>query len=124
MSMYNPYAYRSYSINEERKEMQYQSIAFRGLIHRKRALFSIFVMFSIVMSFFLFRVTASPSNMDELVEGEYIIAVHSGDTLWDIAKRHVEHKGDTSYGVFLIKSRNQLSSSLIEPGQQLIIPIP
>lgn len=125
MSTYNPYAFRSYSINKESKAVHHISRSPRSkAIHRRRAALSILVMLSIVTSLFLFKVTASPSSTDELIEGEYVIAVHSGDTLWDIANRHLEQTADTSYAVFLIKDRNQLSSNLITPGQQLIIPIP
>ena len=48
--------------------------------------------------------------------------VQSGDTLWEIAEA-VTTPGDDIRGTVLeIKQLNQLSSSLIRPGQVLVVP--
>src|SRR5690606_2045202 len=76
----------------------------------------------IVMSLFMFSATASTTNGDSLMDGETIVAVGAGDTLWDIAKHHYSNTSDISYIVYLIKYDNQLESATITPGQQLILP--
>ncbi len=50
--------------------------------------------------------------------------VQSGDTLWDIALDHTPAGGDVRNVVVDIKSANHLSSSVIVPGQVLLVPTP
>ena len=46
--------------------------------------------------------------------------VKAGDTLWSIAER--TYPGDPREGVWELRSRNELASSLIVPGQVLVLP--
>lgn len=48
--------------------------------------------------------------------------VHRGDTLWEIAAEHTPEGDDVRATVDAIKRHNDLSGSLITPGQQLEIP--
>jgi len=48
--------------------------------------------------------------------------VTPGDTLWDIAARHVEAGEDVRVLIHAIRDRSGLDSSLIRPGQVLQIP--
>ena len=48
--------------------------------------------------------------------------VQSGDTLWEIAERATPEGDDIRRTVLEIKHLNDLSSSLIVPGQVLVIP--
>jgi len=50
--------------------------------------------------------------------------VESGDTLWDIAADFTPDGGDVRNVVVDIKAANQLESSVIVPGQVLLIPTP
>ena len=46
--------------------------------------------------------------------------VAAGDTLWSIASAHFA--GDPREGVWILRERNDLESSTIRPGQQLVLP--
>jgi nucleoid-associated protein YgaU len=48
--------------------------------------------------------------------------VRSGDTLWDIATAHTEPGDDVRDTLLDIKRANGLSTSMITPGQVLVIP--
>ena len=52
-----------------------------------------------------------------------IVVVKKGDTLWDIVGKGINEKYDIRNEVYLIKKLNNLQTSNIYPGQQLIIPI-
>jgi len=61
------------------------------------------------------RVEIRKSTAEELNEGVYL--VHSGDNLWNIAKK---------YGISpesIVKANNLLDPNVLYPGQQLIIPL-
>lgn len=62
------------------------------------------------------KVPATASNEEQ------VVTVHSGDTLWAIAKRFSDSKHDIRYIIYRIKDRNELNTSEINPGQTLIIP--
>lgn len=51
---------------------------------------------------------------------EYV--VREGDTLWDIARR-ISPEGHHGKTVWTIRELNGLESSLIRPGQKILIPI-
>jgi len=51
---------------------------------------------------------------------EYV--VREGDTLWDIARR-ISPEGHHGKIVWTIRELNGLESSLIRPGQKILIPI-
>jgi LysM repeat protein len=42
------------------------------------------------------------------------------DTLWSIAARH--YAGDPREGVWKLQRRNQLTSTMLVPGQRLVLP--
>ncbi|QKS45535.1 LysM peptidoglycan-binding domain-containing protein [Paenibacillus cellulosilyticus] len=56
----------------------------------------------------------------EPTEGESVVNVAPGDTLWSIAS--ATGNGDIRERVFEIKLRNNLDSDELKAGQQLIIP--
>jgi LysM repeat protein len=59
-------------------------------------------------------------NLDEATYDQY--TVNAGDTLWHIARRISPDHVDVRDTVHLIKRANHLDSSLIQPGQELIVP--
>lgn|GEM_PF-784858 len=127
MSTYNPYAYRSYiSSSKHNNESIIDKPVVRNSIvkvsTRGKAILTLILVTLIVMSLFLFNVTASTTPGEFALEDESIVAVGAGDTLWDIAQHHYSNASDIAYIVFLIKERNQLEDSIITPGQQLILP--
>jgi LysM repeat protein len=73
-------------------------------------------------SFLLIGTYASSNTPEAATAEEQSIRVQSGDTLWKIAKQFSDGSQDIRYIVFLIKDRNNLQSTVIKPGQKLIIP--
>jgi LysM repeat protein len=51
-------------------------------------------------------------------EQSYVVQPY--DTLWSIAASH--YAGDPRGGVYRIERRNRLASSLIRPGERLVLP--
>ncbi|EFM12078.1 Peptidoglycan-binding lysin domain protein [Paenibacillus curdlanolyticus YK9] len=56
------------------------------------------------------------------MEGESVVYVAPGDTLWQIASAATGHDGDIREMVYEIKVRNGLDSEQLQSGQMLIIP--
>ncbi len=82
-----------------------------------------FMFFVLVFtSFLVMGSNASSMHVAEASEGEQVVVVSSGDTLWSIASRLEGRKSSIGFMVFRIKDRNQLQSETITPGQKLIIP--
>ena len=67
--------------------------------------------------------SASADRTAPAAAGEVVLSVDSGDTLWEIAKRHMNPSLDTRAAVQSIMERNGLDSSSLRSGQQLIIPL-
>jgi LysM repeat protein len=51
---------------------------------------------------------------------EQTYVVRSGDTLWSIAASH--YGGDPREGVWRLQDRNHLVSTLLTPGERLVLP--
>lgn len=51
------------------------------------------------------------------------VIVYPGDTLWSIAASHNESKSDIRKIIHKIRKANNLSSAVIMPGQELVIPL-
>jgi hypothetical protein len=51
---------------------------------------------------------------------ERVYVVRPADTLWTIAER--EYAGDPREAVWRVSERNGLASSLLRPGQRLVLP--
>ena len=80
--------------------------------------FGIFIGMLIILLAGLLLTTISFGYSDKSYEK---IIVHTGDTLWDIAKRYSEGK-DIWKTIYCIKKANNLTTSDISVGQELIIP--
>lgn len=77
---------------------------------------------------FLFSILMMLSIFTHKVEGHEkpntkIVVVSKGDTLWDIASKYINIKFDIRDEIYHIKKINDLQTSNIYPGQELIIPI-
>lgn len=66
-------------------------------------------------------VGAAGAVFDTGEDEHVIVIVQEGDTLWEIARKHNPGMDIRKY-IYLIEKRNNLSSPLIHPGQQLVLP--
>jgi len=125
MSTYNPYAYNRYErvLNSSNKPDSKKQAVRKVQPRFYQMIFTAVAIALIVTSLFLIRTTASTPVSDVPIDGEKLVTVSAGDSLWSIAGRHYDSINDKGYAVFLIKERNQLSSNTIKPGDQLIIPV-
>lgn len=94
----------------------------------RRSRFRLLTILSSVLFFFLFlsvtlvKIDARGTEPSPAKPGEVTVIVTAGDTLWSIA-RDSGLDGSIQEAVFKIKARNGLTDSVIEPGQQLIVPV-
>lgn len=76
-----------------------------------------FVSILIISFIFTYKVKGyENSNMKTVI-------VSRGDTLWDIAREHTNKEYDIRNEIYSIKEINNLETSNIYPGQELIVPI-
>ena len=122
MMMVNMSSYKSiYNDTEANKVVaKKRTLAAKGL-HRKVILSTLLLMI-LFTCFKLIGTNATTISSAEPQAGEQVITVQSGDTLWTIAKQHIDEAEDVRYMVYKIQSRNVMQSSHIVPGQKLIIP--
>lgn len=84
---------------------------------------------AVAAAFALLLITAAgafASNGDVATDAPAVVVEHvvvSGDTLWGIAERHAEPGDDVRRIVFDIKQANDITTSVIVPGQVLIVPV-
>jgi hypothetical protein len=74
----------------------------------------IFVALAVIVLWALFAGETGASGPERRYQ------VRPGDTLWSIAER--TFPGDPREGVWELRERNKLDSSLIVPGQTLVLP--
>ncbi|WP_128896785.1 LysM peptidoglycan-binding domain-containing protein [Longirhabdus pacifica] len=58
-----------------------------------------------------------------VMEDQVTVIVKKGDTLWDIAVRNKPYAMDTRNYVYLLKEQNDLSNSVLQVGQVLMLPV-
>jgi LysM repeat protein len=79
--------------------------------------------FSVIIITFLLTALFSLIGFGEN-EGEYIKhQVETGESLWSIAVYYYDENIDIRKAVYNIKKTNNLESSIINPGEELIIPL-
>jgi nucleoid-associated protein YgaU len=77
----------------------------------------------LVSAGFMIMGTGAAERMPvEPAPAESVVVVSSGETLWEIAAAHKAEGMDTRRAVYEIKKRNGLDGSVIQAGQQLVIP--
>ncbi len=74
----------------------------------------------IVAGFLLLLASAVQATGRDPVATTY--QVTAGDSLWEVAEAHAEDGEDLRAVVYEIKRLNDLSSSIIQPGQVLLVP--
>lgn len=74
----------------------------------------------IVAGFLLLLASAVQATGPEPAPTPY--RVTTGDSLWEVAAAHADEGEDLRAVVFEIKELNDLSGSIIQPGQVLLVP--
>ena len=78
------------------------------------------VLLAAICAVFLLIGGAADANEPVAPPLEYVVEV--GDTLWSVAGLHVDRGQDVRSLIYEIRSLSGLESSLIHPGQILLIP--
>ena len=76
------------------------------------------LVFAIIMG----AVFGTTVNGASVTKAYYVITVESGDTLWSIASEYSNNRNDVRKLIYEISNLNELESSDIYIGQQLLIP--
>lgn len=88
-----------------------------------RSLFFIIAFLILFSGFTFMRTFAANEEVAPRAAEELVISVDSGDTLWHLAAAYKSESVDTREAVHALMKRNGLSSSSLEIGQTLIIPV-
>lgn len=88
-----------------------------------RAAFFVLAFVILFSGLTLMRTFASGEQVEPASASEMVIYADTGDTLWKLAASVKKPSMDTRQAVHLLMKRNQLSSSSIESGQSLIVPV-
>ncbi len=73
--------------------------------------------------FTLMRSFASSGEQVPASGEEIVVAVDSGDTLWELARAYKDPAIDTRQAVHVLMERNGLSAPDLQIGQDLIFPV-
>ena len=75
----------------------------------------------VIVAWYVFR----PLSTEALDEPLTVItvSVEKGDSLWEIAERFDNNKMDLRRYIYIIEQYNRLDTSVLQPGQQLRIPV-
>ena len=79
---------------------------------------SILIIFAIMLGA-IFGTTVSGASV---TKAYYVITVEPGDTLWSIASEYGSNRNDVRKLIYEISNLNELETSNIYIGQQLLIP--
>ncbi len=89
-------------------------------VHRPARIVALLTLVVVMVVLLLARgVGASTGSEPDAFVTHQVVA---GDTLWDIASSYAEPGDDVRKAVFHIQQANDLDSSVIVPGQELLIP--
>lgn len=102
--------------------------AANSILPRRRSLHRVARRWTVMLILaLLVGVTASLILHGRASSAEYAaparITVHSGDTLWEIASAHAPAGADIREVVFRIRRANNLRTSVLQPGQVIVIPV-
>lgn len=88
-----------------------------GIVKKYSFMLTLAVMMILASLYFLFSETQNPSY--------YEIKVEKGDTLWSLAEEYKTlHKMDKIEFIQWVQDENNLITTKILPGEQLVIPVP
>ncbi|WP_138751066.1 cell division suppressor protein YneA [Paenibacillus sinopodophylli] len=117
----NPSFYKSIYTQEE-NQGAVNKLSLFVKRHFVKVLVSSVVFILVFTSFLMMGTDASSQHVADATDQEQVVLVHSGDTLWAIAKRYSDSKHDIRYIIYRIQERNDLKTAEIKSGQKLVIP--
>lgn len=82
----------------------------------------IFLCIIIIFSVFINTLSVNAEKDKKRTLSVNVIKIESGDTLWDLAKKHLNDEMDIREYVNQIKKTNNIESDTIHEGRYLIIP--
>jgi hypothetical protein len=91
------------------------------LTRRGRIVLTMLMMAGLVVAGFTLGRGSSQAADTHSQVAHHTVTVQAGDTLWSVAARVAPH-ADPRDVVAEISSLNRLSSSVVEPGEQLVVP--
>lgn len=92
------------------------------IANRSRFTFSVSFLLVLTITLSILAFASITSNGD--TEQQFLkVNVQAGDTIWSIARTHSTESVDIREIVYNIRTENKLVSSIIHPGQELLIPI-
>jgi hypothetical protein len=75
----------------------------------------------VAIVFFLLLTSGAGAGNEVRPTGMHLVV--NGDTLWSIAAQHTQPGEDVRTTVFDIKRMNRLEGSIIQAGEQLVVPL-
>ena len=111
MSTLNSYA-AGYKIGETRRDSK------KSLFAKLLTAFLVVFVLSILITF-LFSIISFSESDSNFIEHE----IQSGESLWSIASQYHGQNVDLRKIIYEIKKINQIDSSVISPGKELLIPL-
>ncbi|HEX3707586.1 MAG TPA: LysM peptidoglycan-binding domain-containing protein [Mycobacteriales bacterium] len=91
------------------------------LTRRGRIALTLFMMIGLVVTGFTLGRGSSQAAGHHVPVARHTVTVQAGDTLWSVAARVAPHD-DPRAIVAEISSLNRLSSAVVQPGEQLVVP--
>ena len=76
---------------------------------------------AVAVVFFLLLASGAGAGNEVRPTGVHVVV--GGDTLWSIAAQHTQAGEDIRTTVFDIKRMNRLEGSIIQAGEQLVVPL-
>lgn len=89
---------------------------------QKTAPTRVLVIISTIVVALVLLLASSVGASGNVVQTTEVYSVRAGDTLWDIAVERTPDGRDVRDTVAAIRSINQLTQSVIQPGQKLDVP--
>ncbi|MBU5437630.1 LysM peptidoglycan-binding domain-containing protein [Tissierella sp. MSJ-40] len=94
------------------------------VIVNKRRFYAFLISLLVVIAIIFLSLLSNNKAYSSNYKTAYIeVAIKEGDTLWNIALKHLQEKQDLRKLIFEIKQFNEMESSYIYPGDIIKIPI-
>lgn len=94
----------------------------RTVITNRRRFFTFLLLLAVCVNILFIYIYLPKNTQADAVEKTRIITVCAGDTLWSIAEEHVG-ESDIRNSIYEIKKLNELKTSELTIGQELLVPV-